>query len=43
MENENKLNANIKINYVSNKLNDKLDSKNKMTQLGLVLFFYYYF
>ena len=35
----NKLNANRKINYVSNnKLNDKPDSKNKMTQLGLNIF-----
>ena len=37
----NKLNANRKISYVSttkNKLYDKLDSKNKMTQLGLNIF-----
>jgi len=35
----NKLNANRKINYVSNnKLNDKPDSKKKMTQLGLNIF-----
>jgi hypothetical protein len=34
-----KLNANRKINCVSNnKLYDKLDSKNKMTQVGLNIF-----
>lgn len=44
MENENKLNANRQINYVNNyKLNGKLDSKNKMTQLRLHISIFNFF